>query len=469
MVVAENKPHVQAVPSMRLHPKQALAVALEGVSETLFGGAVGGGKSVSIIAKHLYQWKKYGKFARSLVCRKTYPELEDIIASSKEVFPAYGATYHETKHLWTFPDGAKLKFAAVDSLKDARKHAGPGFSLIAVDEVGDYEDPAIIDFLRSRLRSPNKHVRCELYLCGNPGGAGQEWLFKRFMEGRQPYVPFMATDDASGAPLGFLRCYIPSRLSDNPTLMANPQYIALLRGSGPPHLVRALLMGDWTVKQSGLYFTAKQFGRYQKLPPAKDLIHVFQSWDVAAKDKPTNDRSAVETWGVYEQGYFLLDAWAGRLELPALITFAEEYARKWNCYDVLVEDTSNGTGLIQTLRDTSNVVWRPVKPVGKKRERAWAIQPHLSSVAIPETAPWLEDWLNEHTLFDGLERSKDDWVDSTTQALSYASKHFPRGRALEVYGEALAEAAQATKKPVEAPNSGLYSRANSSVDNNSIW
>jgi hypothetical protein len=59
----------------------------------------------------------------------------------------------------------------------------------------------------------------------------------------------------------------------------------------------------------------------------------------------------------------------------------------------------------------------PVKPLGDKESRASAVSPLFESgrVFLPESAPWLDDYIDELTSFPASPH--DDQVDSTTQAL----------------------------------------------------
>jgi len=49
------------------------------------------------------------------------------------------------------------------------------------------------------------------------------------------------------------RVFIPSKLSDNPTLMADPSYVARLYQSGSAELVRAWLHGDWNIVDGAFF------------------------------------------------------------------------------------------------------------------------------------------------------------------------------------------------------------------------
>ena len=75
----------------------------------------------------------------------------------------------------------------------------------------------------------------------NPGGVGGWWVKKMYIDPAPPDEPFPAQDietkqsylwpvghEKAGQPL-FLRKFIPARLTDNPYLMQDGQYEAMLR------------------------------------------------------------------------------------------------------------------------------------------------------------------------------------------------------------------------------------------------
>ena len=78
--------------------------------EALYGGAAGGGKSDCALAEALRQVD--APAYRGLILRKTYPQLSELIDRSAAIYSAAfpGAKYHEQKHCWTFPSGAKIVF-----------------------------------------------------------------------------------------------------------------------------------------------------------------------------------------------------------------------------------------------------------------------------------------------------------------------------------------------------------------------
>ena len=166
----------------------------------------------------------------------------------------------------------------------------------------------------------------------------------------------------------------------------------------------------------GRVFKRQWWARYREQPHFKRII---QSWDTAYKTGSENDFSVCTTWGVAENGYYLLSCWRSRLEFPALKRQMASLASEYSPAVILVEDKANGQSLIQELKYETPLPIRPVAVDGDKMVRAQAVTPMIEAgkVFLPESAPWIADFLDELAAFPtGVH---DDIVDSVTQALNY--------------------------------------------------
>ena len=151
----------------------------------------------------------------------------------------------------------------------------------------------------------------------------------------------------------------------------------------------------------------------------KPILAVVQSWDTAFKEKQENDYSACETWGVCENGYYLLNAWRGKLEFPRLKVAFHQLYEQWKPVTVLIEDAASGQDLIAEMRDKSLIPILPIKVSTSKKARAEAVTPMFEAgkVFIPFDASWKNEWEYEHEIFPG--GKNDDWLDTTTQFLNW--------------------------------------------------
>ncbi len=84
----------------------------------------------------------------------------------------------------------------------------------------------------------------------------------------------------------------------------------------------------------------------------------------------------------------------------------------------LIEGKANGDAIISTLEKTHHVSGCEAVPVlANKVQRAHAMQPHQSSghVLLPDGAPWVPEYIQEHAQFPNA--AHDDQVDCTSQGL----------------------------------------------------
>ena len=164
-----------------------------------------------------------------------------------------GWIYHGTEHKWTSPEGAVLRAYYVESLEDARNYKGHEWTWLGLDEIGDWPDPAPMDFLWACLRSA-AGVPCVRRSTCNPGGPGHAWVKKRY-DPEHPFVVRAWQPQPEEAPHIKIRSvFIPALLDDNPLLLTNdPGYEAKLAASGTKELYRAWRFGKWDMI-AGQYF-----------------------------------------------------------------------------------------------------------------------------------------------------------------------------------------------------------------------
>lgn len=232
-------------------PKQAQLISCP-VFEIYYGGARGGGKTDGSIGKAIRHSADYGAAANIMILRKSLKDLEETIERAHNLLPFLGCTWQEVKKRYTFPDGGRIKFSYLKSDKDASNFQGHPYTLVIVDEAGQFETPDYIDKLKATLNR-SQGITCQLILMGNPGGPGQQWLNERFVAPVPPLTVqrFTFTNPFNQEKITRDRVYIPSRVDDNPYL--GSEYVANLYQSGSAALVKAWLYGDHNAIE-GAYF-----------------------------------------------------------------------------------------------------------------------------------------------------------------------------------------------------------------------
>jgi len=341
------------------------------VEDVLFGGARGGGKSDALLGDWTGHAASSNGHARGVIFRRTTPQLEEIIARSKEIYYPLGAQWLAGKQTWVFPCGSRLKMRWLERDEDAENYQGHSYTYIGFDELGNWPNPNPIDKINATLRSAHG-VKCVMRATANPGGVGHQWLKERYITPSPPMTPFYDADKHVN------RVYIPSRLKDNRKLMAaDPGYIDRLKSSGPPWLVRAWLDGDWDASAGDSFFTEQALldnGVPVDYPAKTD--QVFAVVDTALKDGLEHDGTAVIYYAknkivgfpliildyeVIQIEGALLEQW-----LPSVNARVEELAKQTNARQgnvgIWVEDKASGIVLIQQSAKRG----LPVYPIDSK-------------------------------------------------------------------------------------------------------
>jgi len=164
-----------------------------------------------------------------------------------------------------------------------------------------------------------------------------------------------------------------------------------------------------------------------ELTPRDQCTRVVQSWDTAAKTGPRCDYSVCTTWGFSERNWHLLDLVRTKLEYPDLKARMLQLARKWRPDLVLVEDSSNGTALVQQFRAERMVLYQTVRATGSKLDRLVPQLDALQSgmIKFPTEPPWWDTLRREMAAFP--DASHDDQVDSISQFLNWLGSRRGRG------------------------------------------
>lgn len=336
-------------------------------NEVLYGGAKGGGKSDGILGDWMAHLIRNPKYARGIIFRKSFPELEQLIERSTELFKHIGGHYKAHKKTWIFPGGARLKFRFCDNVRDAKRYQGHEYTWIAFDEVGEIGDVEIVNVLRGAIRTSKPVTERRLVLGGNPLGEGHAWLKERFITGMLPDVPVlerMSLPPMAGMPaqeITWSRVFIPATIEENPKLLQkDPGYLLRLEQmcAGKPGLYRALRYGDWTAELEieGALFLGKHIEDMRIERASLGLLELNRiaiGLDPSGSGKPDADECGmvVAGGGLDRHKYTLKDA---SLRAPVATwarSAAKEY-RYWADQGFLVQivvETNFGGGMAREV------------------------------------------------------------------------------------------------------------------------
>ena len=231
--------------------------------ELFYGGSAGGGKSWLLIGLALTRHRK------SIIFRREYPQLKDIVQSTHELLGGTRARYNTNDAMWrAIPGGRTLEFGAVQYEHDVNKYKGRAHDLKAFDEVGELSEYQY-RFLTGWLRTTVPGQRTRVVCTGNPPTHAEgEWVIRYWapwLDGQHPnparpgelrwftVLDGRDTEVADGKPFQHngetvyprSRTFIPARLTDNPYL-ASTDYGSVLQALPEP-LRTQLLYGDFSV------------------------------------------------------------------------------------------------------------------------------------------------------------------------------------------------------------------------------
>jgi hypothetical protein len=100
----------------------------------------GGGKTDGVLGKWALKERRYGSAFNAIMFRKTTVSAEDAIERSHEIYAPLGARFNASRLRWRMPNGGRIGFAYLETVKDADQYQGR-----------IYESPDPINRLNRRL------------------------------------------------------------------------------------------------------------------------------------------------------------------------------------------------------------------------------------------------------------------------------------------------------------------------------
>jgi predicted phage terminase large subunit-like protein len=272
--------------------------------ESLYGGAVGGAKSIALMmaASQYLDVDEYD----ALLLRKTFMDLGrpgalmDI--ASQWWGGVKGVSFNQQNHAYKFVAASqtsmsdsrpmhrgatsRITFGAMDTVVDKLKYQGGRWSFVGFDELTQFK---ISDYtyMFSRVRRAKTgdiaSVPSRIRSTTNPGGPGHEWVLKRFIS---PWVTWRKSLDNPELYTRKIRPprrhFHPSLIEDNPYLDKD-DYLESLSELDP--VTRAqLVRGDWNIRPDGRMFKQSWF-KYIARNDLPGNCRWARFWDMAATDE----------------------------------------------------------------------------------------------------------------------------------------------------------------------------------------
>lgn len=155
---------------------------------------------------------------------------------------------------------------------------------------------------------------------------------------------------------------------------------------------------------------------FTKKPVCQYVINVM---DTAFETGKENDYSVCATWGIKDNDIYLLNLWRRKVHFPDLVRETIRLHEQFKPNFLLVEKAGSGRDLVPTLKTQTKI--RNIKEIDvmNKVVRAHSVQALIEQgkVFIPDNAPWIADFINEHAEFPNGKH--DDIVDTTGFALQH--------------------------------------------------
>lgn len=127
-----------------------------------YGGSAGGGKSA------LLKMIAVSEHQKSIIFRREYSRLKDLIDKSRKLLASSGASYNSNEKKWRdIPGSRSLEFGACRLESNIENWRGIEHDFKGIDEVTEISEEMFL-FLTGWCRSPDIHQRCRIIFTFNP-------------------------------------------------------------------------------------------------------------------------------------------------------------------------------------------------------------------------------------------------------------------------------------------------------------
>lgn len=147
-------------------------------------------------------------------------------------------------------------------------------------------------------------------------------------------------------------------------------------------------------------------------------MHHVISIDPAQKGGEENAHNAVLVWATDGEYHWLRERFYKRCDYQVLKQMTLALAQRYNASMILIEDTANGSALINEISGKHRYKVEAIVPRKSKSQRLYEVADVIAArkLLVPEWADWKEEF---RSAFVSPSRKGSDQVDATTQYLSY--------------------------------------------------
>lgn len=398
----------------------------------LYGGARGGGKSEASLMGAL-QYVEYSNWKVGIF-RLTYPDLSvpgaimdralDWLHKDRNpILARAGLAPHwdEKKKIFTFPSGAKIKFAHVKNESDAEKYQGSEFHHLIFDEAVQITESKITKIKGSNRKQIHDPLPLRIWYTGNPGGISHDYFKERFIDGNGTFIN--------------------SKYTDNPYLN-HTEYEKIFEDikDSDPILYRQWKLGDWEAIPEGKLFKRTWFTERLYEFINERIIRWLRFWDMAATKEEDDTKKGGPAWTV---GMLFALGESGKAYLADIVRFREDeditqeniinQAKEDGTHvDVRIEQEGAASGKMVIGNFARALVgyncdgWTIPRQSKIDRARAFVTFIKHGGLKIKDGADWITTLLNEVTAFPTKGIHKDQ-VDAMSGGLNELFKGFSSG------------------------------------------
>lgn len=300
--------------------KQMAMLAYPGF-EALFGGALGGGKTVVLMMMAL-QYADIPGY-KALLLRRTYQQCkmaDGLMTRLVNHLKRMGLDdcWYETKRQALLPEGSVIEIGYAEEERDIHNFDGNEYQFIGIDQVEQFSSYQY-KHLSTRLRRPRcpEHknlftqdckdcqrvgpiisVPLRMRSSANPTGPFKNFYKHWFIKSKPPR-------DDRGIPQ---RIFIPARAVDNPHIDIDSYERQFQIVDKLTH--RRLWEGDWDAESEGMMFSRHWFRLVKNPPP---VICKIRAWDRAGSTAADADWTVGALMGLTADGQLvMLDEIRGR-------------------------------------------------------------------------------------------------------------------------------------------------------------